>query len=84
MALSNLWFISIATPGEAQDFTNWLDGKRKIFNDSMEFREWLETYRAFPLQIYMDGITYEFKDRSRANWFLMGFEAALNMRLDGV
>lgn len=81
MVLSNLWFISITTLGDAQDFTNWLYGKRKIFNDSMEFREWLEAYRAFPLQIYLNGITYEFNDRNRADWFLMGFEAALNMRL---
>lgn len=84
MTLSNLWFISIATLGEAQDFANWLEGKRKMFNDSMEFKEWLEAYKAFPLQIYLNGITYEFKDRNRADLFLMGFEAALYMKLDGI
>lgn len=54
---------------------------RKIFNDTMEFKEWIEAYNAFPLQIYLDCVTYEFRDRNRADLFLMGFEAALNMRL---
>ena len=82
MLNSNLWFISIATFGEAVDFTNWLRGKRKIFNDTMEFREWMESYKSFPLEIFMDGIHYRFKDRYTADIFLLGFEAALNIRLD--
>lgn len=82
MAQSNLWFISMATMGDAVDFTNWLRGKRKMFNDTMEFRDWLEAYKAFPLEILLDGVHYTFKDRYAADLFLIGFEAALNMRLD--
>jgi len=73
-----MWFISVATLGEAADFTNWLRGKRKMFNDTMEFRDWLEAYEAFPLEIYLDGVHYIFKTRMEATFFLLGFEAALN------
>jgi len=75
---SNLWFISVATLGEAADFANWLRGQRKMFNDTMEFRDWLEAYKAFPLEIYFDGIHYKFKTRQEATFFLIGFEAAIN------
>jgi len=75
---SNLWFISVATLNEAGDFSNWLHGKRKMFNDTMEFRDWMEAYEAFPLEIYFDGVVFALKDRKEALFFLLGFEAAIN------
>jgi len=76
---SNLWFIHIATANEHADFTNWLKGKLVRCNDSMEFQEWLAAYSAFPLEIYLDGVTYHFRTREEASFFLLGFEVAARL-----
>ena len=76
---SNLWFISIDTRDDATDFSNWLDGKRKIFNDTMEFKEWFDAYNAFPLEILLDGVHYVFKERDDARMFIIGFNAAIHL-----
>ena len=77
-----MYFISIVTKKDCGDFTNWIEGKRKRFNDSMEFSEWIERYKEFPLQIYLDGVIYTFKERKEAAFWLAGFEAAVNITYD--
>ena len=77
---SNMWFVTINSVDEATDFSNWLRGKLKRFNDSMGFTEWLSSYKAFPLEMYFDGVHYIFKDRKEASLFLYGFEAALRAK----
>lgn len=77
---SNMWFIVINTTEEVTDFSNWMQGKLRRFNDSMEFQEWLASYTAFPLEFYLDGIHYKFKDRNELAFFSYGFEAALKVK----
>lgn len=73
---SNLWFIHIATSNDQDDFSNWLNGKMVTCRDTIEFRDWLEAYKAFPLDIYLNGVLYHFRDRRDASFFLLGYEAA--------
>ena len=79
-----MYFIEIATLTEAGEFTQWMKDKGKAlsFNDSIGFKEWLERYNTFPLQFYMNGLTYEFKDGREINFFMIGFEAGLLLRID--
>ena len=81
-----MYHIEIATLTEALEFTEWLrdKGKALSFNDSTEFTDWLDKLRTFPLQFYLDGITYELKTRSHADLFLVGFEAAMNLNMENV
>ena len=82
MPNSNLWFITINTVDDALDFSNWLRGKQKMFKDTQGFREWLDAFRSFPLEILLNEVHYNFKDRKSADLFLLGFDAALNIRMD--
>jgi len=77
-----MWFVSIATLPDCADFTNWLNGKRKEFNDSMEFREWLDAYCALPVEFYLDGVIYNLSSRQEISAFLCGFDAALRLKLN--
>lgn len=79
-----MYFISIATLTEAKEFTEWMSGKRKTlsFDDSVSFQEWIENHNIFPLEFYLDGLTYRFKDRRQLLFFACGFEAAFNLRFE--
>jgi hypothetical protein len=77
-------FIHIATLADAEDFIGWLDSSRKLeLKDSIEFSEWLESQMVFPVEFYLDGMTYRFDNRRALDFFKIGFEAALRMRLNG-
>jgi len=72
-------FIHIATLSDSKNFVSWLESNaRKAFNDSTEFSEWLEGQNIFPLEFYLNGITYRFANKRELDFFKIGFEAALN------
>lgn len=73
---SNLWFIDISTVYSRIDFTNWLSGKIKNFDDSNGFQDWLVNYNTFPLEIFLNDVLYRFENKNEALFFLLGFEAA--------
>jgi len=76
-------FINITTLADANDFVNYLDGPRKLeLTDSVSFSEWLESQRAFPVEFYLDGFTYRFDNRRALDFFQIGFEAAIRLRIN--
>lgn len=77
-----MWFVSIATLKDTSDFSTWISGKRVECKDSMEFEEWLAAYNAFPLQFYLDGVTYSLRNREEAYIFQCGWEAAMRLRIE--
>lgn len=75
-------FIQIKTLSDTEDFVCWLNSNRKLeLSDSVEFCEWVESQKKFPVEFYLDGITYRFDNRRALDFFQIGFEAALNLRL---
>jgi hypothetical protein len=77
-----MYFIHIATYTDAEDFTSWLKGKNRIaLNDSTEFKTWLEGQKVFPLEIYLNGTTIRFRTNDEINFFLLGFDTAMDMRI---
>ena len=83
--VSSLYFIHIATLSDTEDFVGWMEGQAKIkLRDSCEFAEWLEQRDRFPLQFYLNGITYQFEDERELALFQIGFEAALCLRFGRV
>ena len=77
-----MYFIYIATKTDAEDFTSWLDGKNRLaFNDSHEFNTWLEGRNVFPLELYFNGITLRFVSKEQIEYFRIGFDMAMGMRL---
>lgn len=77
-----MYFIHIVTLSDAKDFTSWLNGKNKLaFNDSTEFDNWLEGQEVFPLEIYIDGVTIRFDTKIDLEFFRLGWETALQLRI---
>lgn len=79
-----MYFIHIDTAKCVNNFTDWMFdiGAALKFSDSLDFREWLDKYNKFPLSIYLDGATYEFKDRRELRFFMIGFEAGIDLRYE--
>ena len=82
--LSNLYFITIATMSDAEDFTDWLREKRRSVacNDTADFADWMQSRTKYPFAIFLDGATYEFKTEIQMLFFLVGFEAAMGLRFN--
>lgn len=76
-----MWFISISSLKDSSDFRHWLAGKRVECANSMQFAEWLTAYKAFPLEFYLDGVTYHFKTQEEVQLFQCGWEAAMRLRI---
>lgn len=77
-----MYFIHIATYTDGEDFTSWLDGQNKLaFNDSEDFKTWLEGRKVFPLEIYLDGVTMKFNTKESVDYFRLGFDTAMRLRL---
>lgn len=75
-----MMFIQINTLSDAEDFVSWLDSNRKLeLSDSVEFSDWLESQKKFPVEFYLDGITYRFDNRRALDFFQIGFEAAMRL-----
>jgi len=78
-----MYFIHIATMSDVEDFTSWLEGKNRLaFNDSEEFKTWLDGRNIFPLEIYIGGVTLRFCSKEHIEYFNIGFETAINIRLN--
>jgi hypothetical protein len=68
-------FVHIATLSDAHDWIAELNSKRKVeLKDSVEFSEWLEGHRTFPVEFYLNGITYRFDNRLALDYFTIGFD----------
>lgn len=75
-----MYFCHIATMSDGEDFVGWLEGEnRKAFNDSEEFQEWLEGRQVFPLEFYLEGATYRFRNQDELEFFTLGFETAMRL-----
>jgi hypothetical protein len=75
-----MWFIHISTMSDGEDFVSFLKGqKRKSFDDSDGFQDWLSSQNTFPLQFYLDGATYEFDNEDELLYFRLGFETAMRI-----
>jgi len=83
MIFPNMFWIEIKSLMEAQNFTDWMreHGKAVTCMDSIEFTEWLKKHKTYPFSIYMDGMTYEFRSEQEMLLFLVGFEAAMGLRI---
>jgi hypothetical protein len=83
MDTSNLFFIEIKTLGQAGEFTDWLRARSVVSCiDHVEFSEWMKEQDTFPFSIFLNGMTYEFKNEVCMLFFLVGFEAAMGLRFD--
>lgn len=74
-----MFFVTMDTLSDADDFSGFLRGNLKEFNDSMGFAEWVAAYTAFPLKLYINGVVYTLKDRDAALLFQCGFQCALGL-----
>lgn len=76
-----MYFINIATVGEITEFTDWMKkkGKGLSFEDTDSFKEWLEAHKEFPLEFYLDGVTYKFECERDLLYFSVGFESCRNL-----
>lgn len=77
--LNNLYFISIEDLPAADEFSTWLSERSRHFDNSLEFREWLAAYRAFPLSLYIGGTIFTFFSRDEAALWVSGFDTALSL-----
>ncbi len=76
-----MFFIHIATLSDADDFVSWMHGRQRVAClDKDSFCDWLENRRIFPLEFYLNGITYRFCTKHELSLFQIGFEAALRIR----
>ena len=77
-----MYFVHITTLSDADDFVSWLDGKNRLsFNDSQDFDEWLDGQRIFPLEIYINGMTIRFTNKTQVEYFRLGIEVILNVKM---
>jgi len=75
-----MYFVYIATMSDGENFVGWMKGEnRRAFNDSEEFQEWLEGRKVFPLEFYLEGVTYRFRNEDELEFFILGFETAMRL-----
>jgi hypothetical protein len=75
-----MYFIHIVTMSDGEDFVSFLNGqKRKSFDDSDGFQDWLHSQKTFPLEFYLDGATYQFDNEDELLFFTLGFETAMRL-----
>lgn len=51
----------------------------KTLYDANEFCDWLKDNRQYPIEFYLNGITYQIGDERTKLYFLVGFDSALDI-----